>query len=296
MKRAGRSQLVSLTMRHAKFFPTAIKMNLRINMRLGQEAEQGWSEYLFSVGEGKAPTDENSTLTLPEDIQSAIEELIDVVFGSLMDPNKFSSCAILAAKNDDVNRINDVAVDKWDGEQRVYYSTDSALHSEFQHLYPVEFLNSLCYGGLPPHKLTLKAGIIIMLLRNLDKTNGLCNGTRLRILRLHERFISAEILTAGAQYVGKVVLLPKTKMNPIENTSTVQFTRYQFPIRVGFAMTINTSQCQNLETVEFFAPEDIFAHGQLYVGLSRSTRGAQGIVTLGRVATNIVYEEVLSND
>ena len=45
--------------------------------------------------------------------------------------------------------------------------------------YEQEFLNSLLPNGFPPHKLILKKGCPIMLLRNLDPSNGLCNGTRI---------------------------------------------------------------------------------------------------------------------
>ena len=34
---------------------------------------------------------------------------------------------------------------------------------------------------MPPHELKLKEGCIVMLLRNLHATRGLCNGTRLRV-------------------------------------------------------------------------------------------------------------------
>jgi hypothetical protein len=45
--------------------------------------------------------------------------------------------------------------------------------------YPSEFLNTLTPNGLPPHMLKLKIGCPVILLRNIDPTGGLCNGTRL---------------------------------------------------------------------------------------------------------------------
>ena len=51
--------------------------------------------------------------------------------------------------------------------------------------YPVEFLNSLYLSGLPLHDIKLKAGAVVMLLRNLDPHSSLCNGTRLIITAIH---------------------------------------------------------------------------------------------------------------
>ena len=51
-----------------------------------------------------------------------------------------------------------------------YVSVDSINDktAEDSHNYPIEFLNGLKPAGMPPHKLNLKIGSIIMLLRNLN--------------------------------------------------------------------------------------------------------------------------------
>lgn len=63
-------------------------------------------------------------------------------------------------------------------EARVYYSNDSVECADGT-MYPIEFLNSLRLSGMPAHKLVLKVGAPIILLRNLQPSGGLCNGTRL---------------------------------------------------------------------------------------------------------------------
>ena len=45
-------------------------------------------------------------------------------------------------------------------------------------LFPSKFLNSINISGFPLHRLSLRIGCPIMLLRNLDFAAGLCNGTR----------------------------------------------------------------------------------------------------------------------
>ena len=59
--------------------------------------------------------------------------------------------------------------------------SDELLNLAFGVLTP-EFLNSLKTSGIPNHKLRIKVGTPIILLRSLDQANGLCNGTRLIIV------------------------------------------------------------------------------------------------------------------
>ncbi len=73
--------------------------------------------------------------------------------------------------------------------------------------------------------------------------------------------------------------------------------RHQFPVKLAFAMTINTAQRQLLEEVGVDLWEAVFTHGQLYVALSRATSVAGMKIlmkpNLQRVTQNIVFPEVL---
>ncbi|XP_022893193.1 ATP-dependent DNA helicase PIF1-like [Olea europaea var. sylvestris] len=69
-----------------------------------------------------------------------------------------------------------------------------------------DFLNSLTPNGIPPHELKLKVNCPVILLRNINLSESLCNGIRLTCRKFNRNEILAEI-TIG-EYRGKYVFLP----------------------------------------------------------------------------------------
>ena len=67
-------------------------------------------------------------------------------------------------------------------------------NNEHAHHYPIKNLNSLHLSGLLPHQLNLKCGQYMMLLRNLNATKDLCNGSRLRLLQVCPSVLLCEIV------------------------------------------------------------------------------------------------------
>ena len=53
----------------------------------------------------------------------------------------------------------------------------------------IEHLNSLGFSNVPPHRLKLCVGMLCMMLRNLDSSNRLMNGTRVMIKSIGVRLI-----------------------------------------------------------------------------------------------------------
>ena len=95
-----------------------------------------------------------------------------------------------------------------------------------QNYIPIEFVNSITPNDLPPHKLILKIGAIIILLRNLNLEDGLCNGTRLIVRSLDEYVIKADIITGNK--AGITVLIPRIDLSSSKEEIPFNMIRRQF--------------------------------------------------------------------
>lgn len=100
----------------------------------------------------------------------------------------------------------------------------------FEMTYPLEYLKSLEFPGLPAHHLRLKVGVPIMLPRNLNQKEGLCNRTRLIVTHLGNIVIEADILSTKEEK--KKVLIPRITFSPQDSKHPLTLRRCQFPVRL----------------------------------------------------------------
>ncbi|KAL6530588.1 hypothetical protein OROMI_028477 [Orobanche minor] len=321
--KARRPEIVGAAINSSPLWKHCKVLRLTKNMRLQntsslQEMEdlQKFSEWIANIGDGTIGEhdEEGITIDIPHeflihDFEDPIPAIVESTYPSsgiyTGDSSYFKERAILAPTLDVVDEVNQYMNAQLAGDGRLYLSSDEPCHSNsttdvINALHTTEFLNEIRSSGVPNHELNLKVGTPVMLLRNVDHSIGLCNGTRMVVTRLGNHVIEAEILTGSN--AGHRALIPRMSLTPSDPRLPVKFTRRQYPLIVSFAMTINKSQGQSLAHVGLFLRKPVFCHGQLYVALSRVThpKGLRILIcdqknNKSATTRNVVYKEVFRN-
>lgn len=315
------SNVTSLFLKRSPLWHFAAHRILSGNMRSADDDDK-FNDWLLRLGEGRLAIDSvDPDLVVIPALMVERKSIVRAIFGrggggtaaaATTDEQlaEMATKIILVPKQADVIEPNNEVLSLIAGDERIYASIDTLISDDPNDLidFQPEFLHEQCPVGMPPHLLRLKVGAVIMLLRSLNRNEGLFNGIRLVVKSLHRDFIEAEIIT-GAKRGVKCCIPRLVFQTNYDTTLPFQMIRRQFPVMLAFAVTIDKAQGQSFDHVGIYLPESVFSHGQLYSALARGRRQVATKVFVkdrfyqGRlhnndetVTRNVINEQILSQD
>jgi len=161
----------------------------------------------------------------------------------------------LFSLNKDVDQINNLELSKLDSPMFTYaikYSSN-----------PFKLKESLQYVSSQKIQDTLKlcVGAQIIVSRNVDPEYGIVNGTRGVITKLTNEHVVIKLIN-DTEYT--ITFFPVT----CDDQPLIDF-KY-IPLKLGWAVSIHSSQGMTLDSLEIDLGSSIFTEGQAYTGLSRA--------------------------
>lgn len=158
----------------------------------------------------------------------------------------------LCSHTKDADFINQSKLASLSSAEKLFEATDSDV-----------YLTKTLDSQLPvPHKLILKVGAQVMLLKNINLSTGLVNGARGVITRYADGF-------PVVQFKNKAEYTAKPEKWIIKTPTGGLLTRKQVPLKLAWAFSIHKSQGLTLDCLEMSLSK-VFEAGQAYVALSRA--------------------------
>ena len=199
--RGSREEIVSACIQRSPLWNHVNILHLKKNMRVDPNNPDSarFAQWLLDVGHGKElPLNHSFTIPAhmklqgPETAEALVSEIYpNLHLGSALQGGYFLERSILCARNTEVDGINAHVMNQFPGDSRIYSSIDKAVfqNRDQDEDYPIEYLNSLEIPGIPTSQLKLKIGVPLMLLRNIDPAQGLCNGTRMKLMEMNHKVL-----------------------------------------------------------------------------------------------------------
>ena len=173
----------------------------------------------------------------------------------------------LCTTNKDADTINQHNYDEVEGEERVYWASKNWSLKDMP----------------APEELRLKIGAKVLITAN-DAGETYYNGQTGKVVHMGNNKISVELdRNQGRVDIDKFTWteFEYDKGGSIKPVGTF----VQFPIKLGWAITIHKSQGMSLDEAIIYMGRGAFCHGQTYVGLSR-LRSLGGLAMLNEVKHN----------
>ncbi|GBM33948.1 hypothetical protein AVEN_79840-1 [Araneus ventricosus] len=179
--RGTRADVIESCIKSSPLWSKFTHLSLTTNIRCAGQTEHNM--WLLNIVSGNFPEFSGlpcDSIEIPQ--KMVVEEnLIEAIYSEYlndMEVEQLAKSVILAPTNKKTLEMNRSIIAKLQGETHTFYSSDSIISKVQNDLqnYPPEFLLDLTSSGMPPHSLMLKKGAIVMLFRNLNPKQGLCNG------------------------------------------------------------------------------------------------------------------------
>lgn len=148
--------------------------------------------------------------------------------------------------------------------------------------------NRLIRDSLTDNPLRLKIGVPVLLLKN-NPIDGYVNGSRGIVVDV--QLMKTGIIDCVNMKLdnGKTVTVERNEWSLVNSDNEVDLSMVQFPMRLGWALTIHKSQGLTLDNVEIDLSRS-FACGQAYVALSRM-KSLEGLALTDAIDPAIVKAE-----
>ena len=235
--------------RSARVWPPTRLFRFHSNMRVQRlldsgaadevvRSHQDFAQRLLRIWDGTEPCrhkDGHDVVRLPPSMcceGGTLENLVDRVYQGWDEQRTLAQWrdfvvrrAILASTNEAVHEVAGVALRRirWvpagaelPDVPTTVYSADTVVESEQRQFYPVEFLNSSNFPGVPPHAITLGTGTPVVLIRNLAQ--GLKNGTRMVVKSVTTKVLTVELcsgpMAGRTTYIPRLAITPTVDMDP----------------------------------------------------------------------------------
>ena len=174
-----------------------------------------------------------------------------------------NNAAVIVSLRKERDAINENILANLDGQERVYKAEDTDGHGN-----PISSKEEERMKGFHRERfadeLHLKVGARVVLLKNMDVENGWVNGTLCTVTTLADHYIIVQSLSSK-----KFIIVRRVKQYLQYKHATSVIIRHQFPLCLGWALTVHKVQGTTLDKAYILLNENFFASGQAYTAISR---------------------------
>ena len=256
--RRGKGEKLSLMA--CSWFQNAKKRIFTKNFR---SRNPEYSRSLEQIGSGQM-----DSVDIPSDrIATSLDDAIMRLYGEDITNSSNDKNMMLAFTLDQCAIVNAAVLNKIPGIAFCSDAFDDLKECRSPDEYPPEYISSINVHGTPPAKLEFKPGAKYVIIRNMDK--HVCNGV-IAVALNFTRYLCTMRLLSGPG-AGQIVKIPRCTFHVTAENSGLpfDFCRRQFPLTPAYCVTVHRSQGQTLDNIGIIADTDPFAHGMLYIALSR---------------------------